>query len=376
MKIFVSYSQKIDTWITKLISGLKNKIKKDNLNIEIIWDKTHLKLGNNMHFFMENSIREADKVFIFCDTSYTQKANERSKGVGVETTIITPKMYGKVEQTKFIPVILWDCAVPDYLDGVYGIPVEAKEVTENIIDMFYSVIQEMIKDKQEKEVSFEKINELKKEDVKIDLNIIEEKMKFLVEKYMKEHTATEADIDALFPELNNDISLKENRPKTNIGMPKVEISFKSRDAIRKHNGNSINNNFEKEKEKLTKGIVDNGVIQYIQTLLEKEMFCKFIVNRAKNNTIPISNAILKLDNELQKKVMKNISDNYIYDIQSCRSGWETYDLFTNIADYVYHNSSNENIKNLAYEIIESCANDVGRYDAQDKLKRINEEKYL
>ena len=44
-----------------------------------------------MHFFMENSIREADKVFIFCDTSYTQKANERSKGVGVETTIITPK---------------------------------------------------------------------------------------------------------------------------------------------------------------------------------------------------------------------------------------------------------------------------------------------
>ncbi|MFR4478338.1 MAG: TIR domain-containing protein [Fusobacterium sp.] len=376
MKIFVSYSQKIDTWITKLISGLKNKIKKDNLNIEIIWDKTHLKLGNNMHFFMENSIREADKVFIFCDTSYTQKANERSKGVGVETTIITPKMYGKVEQTKFIPVILWDCAVPDYLDGVYGIPVEAKEVTENIIDMFYSVIQEMIKDKQEKEVSFEKINELKKEDVKIDLNIIEEKMKFLVEKYMKEHTATEADIDALFPELNNDISLKENRPKTNIGMPKVEISFKSRDAIRKHNGNSINNNFEKEKEKLTKGIVDNGVIQYIQTLLEKEMFCKFIVNRAKNNTIPISNAILKLDNELQKKVMKNISDNYIYDIQSCRSGWETYDLFTNIADYVYHNSSNENIKNLAYEIIESCANDVGRYDAQDKLERINEEKYL
>ena len=376
MKIFVSYSQKIDTWITKLINGLKNKIKKDNLNIEIIWDKTHLKLGNNMHFFMENSIREADKVFIFCDTSYTQKANERSKGVGVETTIITPKMYGKVEQTKFIPVILWDCAVPDYLDGVYGIPVEAKEVTENIIDMFYSVIQEMIKDKLEKEVSFEKINELKKEDTKIDLNITEEKMKFLVEKYMKEHIATEADIDALFPELNNDISLKENRPKTNIGMPKVEISFKSRDAIRKHNGNSINNNFEKEKEKLTKGIVDNGVIQYIQTLLEKEMFCKFIVNRAKNNTIPISNAILKLDNELQKKVMRNISDNYIHDIQSCRSSWETYDLFTNIADYVYHNSSNENIKNLAYKIIESCANNVGRYDAQDKLERINEEKYL
>ena len=155
---------------------------------------------------------------------------------------------------------------------------EAKEVTENIIDMFYSVIQEMIKDKQEKEVSFEKINELKKEDVKIDLNIIEEKMKFLVEKYMKEHTATEADIDVLFPELNNDISLKENRPKTNIGMPKVEISFKSRDAIRKHNGNSINNNFEKEKEKLTKGIVDNGVIQYIQNFIRKrnvlQIYCK------------------------------------------------------------------------------------------------------
>lgn len=376
MKIFVSYSQEIKDWITKLITELKNKIKNDNLDVEIIWDETHLKLGHNMHFFMENSIKEADKVFIFCDTSYTQKANERNRGVGIETTIITPKMYGKVDQTKFIPVILWNCEIPDYLGGVYGIPIESREVTKNIIDKFYDVIQKMIKDKQENEGFSEKKNEPNKKYIETELNIDEEKIKSLFENYMREHTATKEDIDALFPELNNDISLKENRPKTNIGMPKVEISFKSRDAIRKHNGNSINNNFEKEKEKLTKGIVDNGVIQYIQTLLAKEMFCKFIVNRAKNNTIPISNAILKLDNELQKKVMKNISDNYIHDIQSCRSGWETYDLFTNIADYVYHNSSNENIKNLAYEIIESCANNVGRYDAQDKLERINEEKYL
>ena len=225
MKIFVSYSQEIGDWIEELINGLKNKIENNNLDIEIIWDKTHLKLGYNMHFFMENSIREADKVFIFCDTSYTEKANGRNRGVGIETTIITPKMYGKVDQTKFIPVILWNCDVPDYLDGVYGIPIESREVTESVINKFYSIIQKMINDKLGEEGFFGKIDKFKKKYSEIALNVNKEKIKSLLEDLMRENTATDEDICALFPELNNKKSVEENQTKININPIKKKGSF-------------------------------------------------------------------------------------------------------------------------------------------------------
>ncbi len=371
-KIFLSYCQKNKNEADVIDAAFSRK------GIELTRDERDLEYKEEIEKFMQK-IREHDFAILLISHEYLLSPNCMYEFLEV--------LKEKDCKEKMLPIILVhnfydsNCRVKyseQWKNKVEKVENEMRQLSAK--EMWISLGSKSEELRKYKKIELEIdsiINELQKrkmlnffDEQKRNFNAIFKKIE------MKKHTATEADIDALFPELNNDISLKENRPKTNIGMPKVEISFKSRDAIRKHNGNSINNNFEKEKEKLTKGIVDNGVIQYIQTLLEKEMFCKFIVNRAKNNTIPISNAILKLDNELQKKVMKNISDNYIYDIQSCRSGWETYDLFTNIADYVYHNSSNENIKNLAYEIIESCANNVGRYDAQDKLERINEEKYL
>ncbi|WP_300453507.1 toll/interleukin-1 receptor domain-containing protein [Fusobacterium sp.] len=371
-KIFLSYCQKNKNEADVIDAAFSRK------GIELTRDERDLEYKEEIEKFMQK-IREHDFAILLISHEYLLSPNCMYEFLEV--------LKEKDCKEKMLPIILVhnfydsNCRVKyseQWKNKVEKVENEMRQLSAK--EMWISLGSKSEELKKYKKIELEIdsiINELQKrkmlnffDEQKRNFNAIFKKIE------MKKHTATEADIDALFPELNNDISLKENRPKTNIGMPKVEISFKSRDAIRKHNGNSINNNFEKEKEKLTKGIVDNGVIQYIQTLLEKEMFCKFIVNRAKNNTIPISNAILKLDNELQKKVMKNISDNYIYDIQSCRSGWETYDFFTNIADYVYHNSSNENIKNLAYEIIESCANNVGRYDAQDKLERINEEKYL
>lgn len=235
MKIFVSYSQEIGNWIAELISGLKNKIENDNLDIEIIWDKTHLKLGYNMHFFMENSIKEADKVFIFCDTSYTEKANGRNRGVGIETTIITPKMYGKVDQTKFIPVILWNCDVPDYLDEVYGIPIESREVTEIVINRFYSIIQEMINDKREKEGFSEERNKSETKYKEIDLNIP-----------------------------------KKNQFKTNIGVPRANIFFRSSDL-----NNIINPTKKKGSFSLKEDSILNEIFDSTREDWNKEEFRDF-----------------------------------------------------------------------------------------------------
>lgn len=45
------------------------------------------------------------KVIIVCDRLYAEKADGRSGGVGTETQIITPELYGKEKQNKFVVVI-------------------------------------------------------------------------------------------------------------------------------------------------------------------------------------------------------------------------------------------------------------------------------
>ena len=76
----------------------------------------HLSLGNN-HDAPEGkaligNIVSHDKhpllmdCAIICDKSYTEKANNRLGGVGDETSIISPEIYGKTNQEKFIPIIV------------------------------------------------------------------------------------------------------------------------------------------------------------------------------------------------------------------------------------------------------------------------------
>lgn len=48
---------------------------------------------------------DIDRVLIICDKLYTEKANNREGGVGDETVIISPEMYGHEKQEKFIPIV-------------------------------------------------------------------------------------------------------------------------------------------------------------------------------------------------------------------------------------------------------------------------------
>lgn len=48
---------------------------------------------------------EIQKVVIICDRVYVEKADGRSGGVGTETQIISPEIYGKENQDKFVAVV-------------------------------------------------------------------------------------------------------------------------------------------------------------------------------------------------------------------------------------------------------------------------------
>ena len=100
-KVFISYSWAVQDRVKKLAERLIEN------GVDVIVDIYDLKNGQDKYLFMEQAVNnpEIQKVLIVCDKTYTQKANCRSGGVGDETVIISPEVYGTTNQTKFIPII-------------------------------------------------------------------------------------------------------------------------------------------------------------------------------------------------------------------------------------------------------------------------------
>ncbi|MDR9855631.1 SEFIR domain-containing protein [Paenibacillus sp. VCA1] len=102
--VFVSYCWTNEThkeWVLNLANRLMNKS-----GVEVILDRWHGVVGHDRFKFMEDSIKQADKVLVICDEMYCRKANNRAGGVGTETLIITPEVYQNTKQEKFIPIAI------------------------------------------------------------------------------------------------------------------------------------------------------------------------------------------------------------------------------------------------------------------------------
>jgi len=101
--VFISYSwdnEEHKRWVLKLSANLiKNGIR-------VIIDEWDLpKYQNDLHLFMELGIRESHHVIMVCTPEYSQKANIREGGVGIESTIITGEFYEKSNASKYIPIV-------------------------------------------------------------------------------------------------------------------------------------------------------------------------------------------------------------------------------------------------------------------------------
>jgi len=103
-KIFISYSwsnHQHEQWVIDFANELRQT------GVDVILDKWDLKEGYDAIAFMEKMVTDPqiEKVIIVSDSVYTQKANSRNSGVGIETQIISKEIYNKVEQSKFVVVI-------------------------------------------------------------------------------------------------------------------------------------------------------------------------------------------------------------------------------------------------------------------------------
>lgn len=143
-KVFFSYSwDSVDhkLWVLNLSADLiKNGV--DVLVDE--WDLRRYK--NDLHYFMESGIREADKVVIVCTPTYALKANERRGGVGVENTIITGEYYDGEKASKYIPIVLnyskshAEC-LPTYLKTKLAIDFnDENDYSDNLDDLIRRIL--------------------------------------------------------------------------------------------------------------------------------------------------------------------------------------------------------------------------------------------
>lgn len=103
-KLFISYSwssPEHEKWVINLATELVEN------GVDVIFDKWDLKEGQDANAFMERMVTDQviKKVAIIFDRAYAEKADSRTGGVGTETQIISPEIYAKADQNKFVAVL-------------------------------------------------------------------------------------------------------------------------------------------------------------------------------------------------------------------------------------------------------------------------------
>lgn len=119
LEVFISYSwdtEEHKTWVRQLADKLLHS------GISVILDQYDLRGGEDMHHFMESSVNKATHVLVVCTPEYVSRADNRIKGAGEETSLITSDFYTRhTSGKKYLPIIRvssTEKSVPAYLGSL------------------------------------------------------------------------------------------------------------------------------------------------------------------------------------------------------------------------------------------------------------------
>lgn len=103
-KVFLSYSWTTPEHEANVVQFAQRLVDD---GVDVVFDKWDLLAGQDVNKFMEQCVADPsiDKVIIVCDSGYARKADERKGGVGTEAQVISPEVYEKTEQVKYVPVV-------------------------------------------------------------------------------------------------------------------------------------------------------------------------------------------------------------------------------------------------------------------------------
>lgn len=144
MSLFISYSSTPATnkaKVSRFVDLLKNK------GFSVIWDDSNLGIGSDIYNFMEKMSTDPDvsNILIICNKDYATKADKRERGVGTETQIITPEIYSKAEQSRFIPILFEKTKakkpyLPQYLKGRSYVDFSDENLWDQEMSRLYPVL--------------------------------------------------------------------------------------------------------------------------------------------------------------------------------------------------------------------------------------------
>jgi hypothetical protein len=101
-RVFFSYSHDSKAhraWVRLLAGRLRQG------GVEVTLDQWDLPLGADVVRFMDQGIRDADRVLMVCTANYVAKAEERKGGAGYEGMIITGHVARATDTIKFAPIV-------------------------------------------------------------------------------------------------------------------------------------------------------------------------------------------------------------------------------------------------------------------------------
>lgn len=121
-KIFISYSWddlEHKLWTKNLADRLE-----EIFELDVSFDQYDLDSFSDKNFFMERSVFDTDLILTVITNKYSDKANSRSGGVGIETTLATSRHWDEVlssGQSNIIPLLRNGDEVPNYLKNKFYI---------------------------------------------------------------------------------------------------------------------------------------------------------------------------------------------------------------------------------------------------------------
>lgn len=132
-KVFISYSWDSEThkdWVLNLAKRLR-----EHGGVDVILDRFYLRPGVSVPYFVETSIRDADKVLIIFTPNYKQKADGRTSGVGYEYSIVNVQLYqNQTSNGKIIPILRAGSieeSIPTFMQQFIHLDVSQDENFEN-----------------------------------------------------------------------------------------------------------------------------------------------------------------------------------------------------------------------------------------------------
>src|SRR4051812_46763754 len=100
--VFISYSHDSHghrAWVLRLAADLRTH------GIDASFDQWDLSPGQDIAAFMERGVSNSDRILMVCSSTYVQKADAGSGGVGYERLIVTGELVTSIDTKKFLPLI-------------------------------------------------------------------------------------------------------------------------------------------------------------------------------------------------------------------------------------------------------------------------------